>query len=106
MKSKSKKRSFGGNFRHFFFRGLAILLPTVLTIWILVAAYGFVRDRIATPINNLTAQLIIQATPFPHILEHEKQAHIQQMQQDRPQELARWSRLPNRDELIERDARR
>jgi len=53
------------SFRHFFFRGLAILLPTVLTIWLLIAAYGFVRKKIANPINAGIREGIIRLTPYP-----------------------------------------
>ena len=53
------------SFRHFFFRGLAILLPTVLTIWLLIATYSFVRDRIAEPINTGIREGVIRFTPYP-----------------------------------------
>ena len=55
----------GGNFRHFFLRGLAILLPTVLTIWLLIASYQFVQERIARPINQGVKSLVVYASPLP-----------------------------------------
>src|SRR5690606_18256875 len=51
--------------RQFFFRGLAILLPTVLTVWILIAAYQFVQGRIAAPINTGVQSLIVHFTSWP-----------------------------------------
>lgn len=36
----------------YFLRGLAVLLPTLLTIWILVGVYTFIRDNVSTPINK------------------------------------------------------
>ncbi len=45
--SASKRTSAGG----FFLRGLGVILPSVLTIWILVAAFRFVDTNIAAPIN-------------------------------------------------------
>jgi uncharacterized membrane protein len=54
-----------GNFRQFFLRGLAILLPTVLTIWLLIAAYQFVQVRIAGPINEGVRALIVTVSPLP-----------------------------------------
>ena len=36
----------------YFLRGLAVLLPTRLTIWILVVVYTFIRDNVSTPINK------------------------------------------------------
>lgn len=46
------QHTFGSDFRRFFLRGLAILLPSVLTLWILVYAYRFVDGYIAEPINQ------------------------------------------------------
>ena len=54
-------------FRHVFLRGLAILLPTILTIWILIAAYGFVRDNIAEPINRGIREAVIRWTDHPYV---------------------------------------
>jgi len=55
----------GGNFRQFFLRGLAILLPTVLTIWLLIASYQFVQTRIARPINQGVKSLVVYGSPLP-----------------------------------------
>jgi uncharacterized membrane protein len=63
------------NFRKFFLRGLGILLPTVLTIWIVIAAYGFVQNRIAKPINAGVRHLVVYTTPWPSLTE-EKQLEI------------------------------
>lgn len=52
------------SFRHFFLRGLGILLPTVLTVWILVAAYNFVDEKIASHINDGVRWLIAQSTDY------------------------------------------
>jgi uncharacterized membrane protein len=40
-------------FRAAFLRGLAVLLPSLLTLWLLVAAYQFVARNVAEPINSL-----------------------------------------------------
>lgn len=61
---KKQKRSFMADFREFFFRGLAIILPTILTIWILVAVYRFVDVNIAGPINSGVKELILNFTDF------------------------------------------
>ena len=58
-------RKSSSNFRKFFVRGLAILLPTVLTIWILMAAYMFVQNRIAGPINAGVRWSLLVMTDFP-----------------------------------------
>lgn len=57
--------SFGSDFKKFFFRGLAILLPTVLTIWVLAFAYQFVAQKIAGPINSGVRAGIIQFSNWP-----------------------------------------
>ena len=48
---KSETRTFRSDFRRFFIKGLAVLLPTVLTLWILVKAYEFIDVTIAQPIK-------------------------------------------------------
>ncbi len=45
-------RTFWADFKQFFWRGLGVLLPTVLTLWLLVQAYGFVQRQVAEPINS------------------------------------------------------
>jgi len=47
-----------GRFKRYFLRGLAVLLPTILTIWILVWGYSFIQDRISVHINRGLVWLI------------------------------------------------
>lgn len=49
--ARRERRSFGADFRTFFVKGLAILLPSVLTLWIVVQLFLFVQTRVAEPIN-------------------------------------------------------
>jgi len=44
-------------FRSYFFRGLAILLPTILTIWIFIWGYQFIQSNISVHINKGLAWL-------------------------------------------------
>src|SRR5690554_479704 len=60
-----------GSSQKFFLRGLGILLPTVLTIWILATAYSFVDQKIAMPINAGVKELIIRGTPLPIVTDDE-----------------------------------
>ncbi|WP_428389835.1 DUF502 domain-containing protein [Mucisphaera sp.] len=53
------------NFKRFFFRGLGIILPTVLTAYLLVLAYGFVNDNIAEPLNTGVREALLQLTYYP-----------------------------------------
>lgn len=52
MSDSAPPRTFGADFKQFFLRGLVILLPSVLTLWIVVKAYQFVDNTIAEPINR------------------------------------------------------
>ena len=66
---KADKKTFRGDFRRFFIKGLAVLLPTVLTLWILVKAYEFVDVAIAQPINRGIRLVMNQASPHVGLLE-------------------------------------
>lgn len=57
------KPGFRGDFRKFFGRGLAILLPTVLTMWLLWQAAMFVFATIAEPINRGIRLATMQVMP-------------------------------------------
>ncbi len=50
-----------GRFKTYFFRGLAALLPTIVTIWILVWGYRFINNNISVYIKRGLVQLIILA---------------------------------------------
>ncbi len=50
--TKTPARTFSSDFRRFFVRGLVVLLPSVLTLWIMVKAYQFVDNNIADPVNG------------------------------------------------------
>lgn len=60
---KENDKSFGSDFRHFFVKGLIVLLPTVLTLWIVVQAYRFVDANIAQPINLGVQKAALVITP-------------------------------------------
>lgn len=62
-------------FAKFFGRGLGIVLPTALTIWLLFIAYNFVDTRIAQPINKGVRLAVLDLTSFPAVTESEIQAH-------------------------------
>lgn len=56
-------RTFGADFRRFFGRGLAILLPSILTLWILWYAFAFVLNNVAAPINRGIRWGVVQTAP-------------------------------------------
>jgi uncharacterized membrane protein len=49
-----------GTYKRVFFRGLATLLPTILTLWVFVAVYSFVDDKIASPIATAIKSRLVQ----------------------------------------------
>lgn len=71
----------GGNFRQFFLRGLAILLPTVITIWLFIWAYGFVQDNFAGPINQGVRALLVQYSPLPAPMDDDYDDAVKEMTQ-------------------------
>lgn len=50
------------NFRNYFLRGTAALLPTILTIWIFVQCYVFIQDKVSIHLNKGLVQLILFST--------------------------------------------
>lgn len=57
-------KTFEGDFKKFFGRGLAILLPSILTLWILWQAFVFVFSNVAGPINAGTRAAIVWVVPM------------------------------------------
>ncbi|MEM7755782.1 MAG: DUF502 domain-containing protein [Planctomycetota bacterium] len=57
------KRTFGTDFKQFFGRGLAILLPSIVTLWLLWQALVFVYANVAEPINRGLRAGVLWATP-------------------------------------------
>ena len=49
-----------GYFKSFFLRGLAVLLPTILTIWIFIWGYGFIQKNISVYINRGIVWLVME----------------------------------------------
>ncbi|MFG0298730.1 MAG: DUF502 domain-containing protein [Phycisphaerales bacterium JB047] len=62
--------SFTSDFKRFFARGLAILLPTAVTLWLLWQAFGFVYNTVAQPINKATRITVIWVVP--KVMDEEK----------------------------------
>ncbi len=74
-------------FRKFFLRGLAFILPTILTFALLAWGWGFVKERIAAPINAGVRQLVVRVSQYPQVSEREMAAHENQVG---AAELQRW----------------
>lgn len=50
------------NFRNYFLRGLAALLPTILTVWLFVQFYVFIQDKVSVHINRGLVEAILWFT--------------------------------------------
>ncbi len=66
----AEHKTFMGDFRRFFGRGLGILLPSVLTLWILSQLLFFLNNNIGEPINRGVRIAIIEITP--RLLENDR----------------------------------
>ena len=64
----SRPRQPSNSSRTFFLRGLAVLLPSVLTLWLLVQAYRFIDSSIAAPINEGIRWAVVQIDRQQRIL--------------------------------------
>lgn len=61
--TKGERKTFWQDFKTFFVRGLAILLPSLLTLAILLWAYNFLKSNIAEPINWAVQRVYLQSVP-------------------------------------------
>lgn len=60
------------NFRTYFLRGLAALLPTILTIWIFVQFYALVQTNVSNHINRGVVRVVIATVDwYPSITEEQ-----------------------------------
>lgn len=95
--AKRQKETFTQNFKRFFLRGLAILLPSILSIWLLIAAYVFIDDTIARPINAGVREIFIRFTDYPAVDDDETVEFTTHLE---PRELKRWAKAGERERLM------
>ncbi|MEM7681466.1 MAG: DUF502 domain-containing protein [Planctomycetota bacterium] len=86
--TRGKKKH--SSFRKFFGRGLGLLLPTVLTAWLVVIAYQFVDQRIAQPINRLVRFVILEVSDFPEPTDDDFDVMYEELPRDA---RALWGRI-------------
>lgn len=61
------------NFRTYFFRGLAALLPTILTVWIFLQCYNFIQDKISVHINRGLVRVVVYTIDwYPAVTDQQK----------------------------------
>lgn len=66
----SDSKTFMGDFKRFFGRGLGILLPSVLTLWILFQLLLFLNNNVGEPINRGVRLAVIEI--YPRLVEEQK----------------------------------
>jgi uncharacterized membrane protein len=92
-------------FKGYFLHGLAVLLPSILTIWLFVWGYGFIQNNISKHLNRGLVDLIaLAANENVEISDSDIKAYLRETREElkeNPEELAIHAKRPE----IERDVR-
>jgi len=64
-------------FKTYFLRGLATLLPTILTVWIFVQLYLFIQHNVSSHINRGLVRVLVYASPYyPYITPDDLKSYV------------------------------
>lgn len=98
--------TFSSDFRRFFGRGLAVLLPSILTLWLLWTAFVFVFNNVAEPINRGIRIAVLEVAPYvvPRDLDRQPQ-WFTVTEQDRQTFIAARPSLRDQERRLEREVR-
>lgn len=92
-------------FKGYFLHGLAVLLPSILTIWLFVWGYSFIQDNISSHLNRGLVHLITLATyENVEVSDSEIKAYLRETREElkeNPEELEIHAKRPE----IERKVR-
>ena len=87
---------------------MAIVMPSVLTIWVIIAGYNFLDDTVAEPINQGIRNLVLRITNYPSVNIEEQLQFLNSLDAGRRKELmdrmsfdSVISRLPHEERLRE-----
>jgi len=58
MKKQEPNKGFWADFKRFFFRGLAAILPSLLTLWLIIWGYQFINDYFGYYVNKGTIWIV------------------------------------------------
>ena len=61
MEPKEQNKGFWANFKHFFFRGLAAILPSLLTLVLVIKGYQFISQYIGGYVNRVLIRIVAYA---------------------------------------------
>jgi uncharacterized membrane protein len=85
--AKPPKEGFWDNFKRFFIRGLVTLLPTVLTIWLLVQCFQFIQQNISVYMTEGVIRLVALTTEgYPKLTPADEEEYLRAY----PQRVAEW----------------
>lgn len=91
--------------KSYFLHGLAVLLPSILTIWLFVWGYGFIQDNIGKHLNRGLVHIIaLAAHESVEISDNDVRAYLRETREElkeNPEELEIHSKRPE----IERKVR-
>jgi hypothetical protein len=70
-------------FKSYFLHGLAVLLPSILTIWLFVWGYTFMQEKISVHINRgLVHVIALAANEGVEISDAEVEAYVRDTRED------------------------
>jgi uncharacterized membrane protein len=98
--SVPKDRPSRFDFKRAFVRGLAVLLPSVLTIWIFAAAFQFFDRNIADPINGVARSVLAFASASPGPLQGRFEPTDESVRAAVAERTASMRSPPSEDEVI------
>ena len=93
--------SFTRRFKGYFLHGLAVLLPSILTIWLFIWGYTFIQGNISIHINRGLVHIIaLVAHEGVDITDEEKQEYLSEAKPElkgNPNQLEMRARLPENE---------
>ncbi len=89
------------NFRTLFLRGMAALLPTIVTIWVFAQCYTFVQTNISTPINRGLVQILVSVFEwYPNVSEQQRKDFVLERQPTLSEDRSALQRRISEKEVV------
>ncbi len=99
----AEHKTFMSDFRRFFGRGLGILLPSVLTLWILTQLFLFLYDKVGEPINRGVRTVVIEL--YPRLVDEESLPSLFQVSLSDIAQARADKAIPNISKLTDEEVR-
>ncbi|MCK4998041.1 MAG: DUF502 domain-containing protein [Anaerohalosphaera sp.] len=89
------------NFRSYFFRGLAALLPTILTIWIFVQFYVLVQTHVSSHINRGIVHILVATVDwYPAVTPEDRLAFARHAEPELSADPAALAKRADEDDIV------